>query len=141
MSFVPGIGAVQTCAFHRSDRSNDRGGGPRELEPPFAAHDETRLCPMRAGDRSVLLLFKKGATADTDAIGAIHIAFGIARRDLPAWERWLKEQGISIELRKTWKYYSRSGCRYSGFLTPVRTTNLKPTSLRDACPQTVPYRS
>lgn len=60
--------------------------------------------PARAGDRSVLLLFKKGATPDTDAIGAIHIAFGIARCDLPAWERWLKDQGISIELRKTWKY-------------------------------------
>ena len=37
---------------------------------------------MRAGDRSVLLLFKKGATPDTDAGGAIHIAFGIARSDL-----------------------------------------------------------
>src|SRR5215469_1754445 len=59
---------------------------------------------MREGDRSVLLLFKKGATADTDAIGAIHIAFGIARCDLAAWECWLKEQGITIELRKTWKY-------------------------------------
>jgi catechol 2,3-dioxygenase-like lactoylglutathione lyase family enzyme len=23
---------------------------------------------------------------------------------LAAWERWLNEQGISIELRKTWKY-------------------------------------
>src|SRR4029077_18038134 len=30
MSFVPGIGTVQTCAFHRSDRSNDRGGGKIE---------------------------------------------------------------------------------------------------------------
>ncbi|HET7208326.1 MAG TPA: VOC family protein, partial [Terriglobales bacterium] len=36
--------------------------------------DQTRLCAMRAGDRSILLLFKKGATADTDAAGAIHIA-------------------------------------------------------------------
>jgi hypothetical protein len=26
MSFVPGIGAVQTRAFHRSHRSNDMGG-------------------------------------------------------------------------------------------------------------------
>ena len=78
--------------------------GFEPLEPDEPLNDETRLCPMRAGDRSVLLLFKKGATADTDAIGAIHIAFGIARCDLPAWERWLKEQGISIELRKTWKY-------------------------------------
>jgi catechol 2,3-dioxygenase-like lactoylglutathione lyase family enzyme len=78
--------------------------GFEPLEPGEPLNDETRLCPMRAGDRSVLLLFKKGATADTDAIGTIHIAFGIARCDLPVWERWLKEQGISIELRKTWKY-------------------------------------
>jgi len=42
---------------------------------------------------AVLLLFKKGATADTDAIGTIHIVFGIARCDLPAWERWLKGAG------------------------------------------------
>lgn len=66
--------------------------------------DETRLCAMRAGDRSVLLLFKKGATANTDATGAIHVAFGIARSELPAWEGWLAEQRIPIEFRKTWKY-------------------------------------
>ena len=78
--------------------------GFEPLEPGEPLNDETRLCPMRAGDRSVLLLFKKGATADTDASGAIHIAFGIARSDLAAWERWLNEQGIAIELRKTWKY-------------------------------------
>jgi catechol 2,3-dioxygenase-like lactoylglutathione lyase family enzyme len=66
--------------------------------------DQTRLCPMRAGDRSVLLLFKRGATADTDATGAIHVAFGIARSELRAWEAWLAEQGIAIEQRKTWKY-------------------------------------
>jgi len=78
--------------------------GFEPLEPGEPLNDETHLCPMRAGDRSVLLLFKKGATADTDASGAIHIAFGIARSDLAAWERWLNEPGISIELRKTWKY-------------------------------------
>ena len=55
--------------------------GFEPLEPGEPLTDETRLCPMRAGDRSVLLLFKKGATADTDASGAIHIAFGIARSD------------------------------------------------------------
>ena len=43
--------------------------GFERLEPGEPLNDETRLCPMRAGDRSVLLLFKKGATADTDAIG------------------------------------------------------------------------
>jgi catechol-2,3-dioxygenase len=59
---------------------------------------------MRAGDRSILLLFKKGATADTDATGSIHIAFGIARSQLAAWEAWLSQQRIPIELRKTWGY-------------------------------------
>lgn len=66
--------------------------------------DEARLVPMRAGDRSVLLLFKKGATPDTDATGSIHVAFGISRSELSAWETWLAAQGIAIESRKTWQY-------------------------------------
>jgi catechol 2,3-dioxygenase-like lactoylglutathione lyase family enzyme len=80
------------------------GFEPIDVDPREGITDETRLCAMRAGDRSVLLLFKRGATADTNATGAIHIAFGIARAELPAWESWLSQQGIPIELRKTWKY-------------------------------------
>jgi catechol 2,3-dioxygenase-like lactoylglutathione lyase family enzyme len=90
--------AARSAAFYQ------RVFGFEPLEPSEPLNDETRLCPMRAGDRSVLLLFKKGATPDTDATGAIHIAFGIARPDLITWERWLADQGISIEERKTWKY-------------------------------------
>ena len=70
--------------------------------------DETRLCALRAGDRSVLLLFKRGATADTDATGSIHLAFGIARSDVGAWESWLGQQGIEIELKKSWTYGGES---------------------------------
>src|ERR1700693_5905935 len=66
--------------------------------------DQTRLCALRAGDRDVLLLFKKGATPDTDATGSIHVAFGIARSDLTAWEQWLRREGVAIERRMTWKY-------------------------------------
>lgn len=66
--------------------------------------DNTRLCAMRAGDRSVLLLFKRGGTPDTDAQGAIHIAFGISRSDLAVWEDWLGQLGIAIESRKRWQY-------------------------------------
>jgi catechol 2,3-dioxygenase-like lactoylglutathione lyase family enzyme len=66
--------------------------------------EDTRLCALRAGDRDVLLLFKKGGTRDTDASGAIHVAFGIARQDLAVWEAWLNEQGVTIEERKKWKY-------------------------------------
>ena len=88
----------------RSAEFYERVFGFEPLEPDAPLNDDTRLCAMRAGDRSVLLLFKRGATRDTDAKGALHIAFGIARSELSAWEKWLAKQGISIELRKTWKY-------------------------------------
>ncbi len=66
--------------------------------------DQSRICALRAGDRSVLLLLKKGGTPGLDASGSAHIAFAIGRSDLPAWEQWLAKQGITIEKRKTWKY-------------------------------------
>ena len=66
--------------------------------------EDTRLCALRAGDRDVLLLFQKGGTRDTDASGAIHVAFAIARQDLAVWAAWLNEQGVTIEERKKWKY-------------------------------------
>lgn len=75
-----------------------------ELSDGEPLSDSTRLCAMRAGDRDILLLFKKGATHDTDATGAIHIAFGIARPDLMRWENWLQSQGIETESRRKWKY-------------------------------------
>jgi catechol-2,3-dioxygenase len=80
------------------------GFEPIDTDEKEGVTDQTRLCALRAGDRSVLLLFKKGATEDTDATGAIHVAFGIARSGLTAWEQWLANQGIAIEFRKTWKY-------------------------------------
>src|SRR5512142_67122 len=89
---------IRSVEFYR------RVFGFEPLDATQQVTDDTRLCPMRAGDRSVLLLFKKGGTRDTDASGSIHIAFGIGRSDLPAWEGWLAEQGIAIELRKTWQY-------------------------------------
>ena len=90
--------AARSAEFYR------RVFGFEPLESGEPLNDATRLCPMRAGDRSVLLLFKKGATDNTDANGSIHIAFGIARSELAAWENWLAQQGIAIESRKTWKY-------------------------------------
>ncbi len=47
------------------------------IAPEGEITDDTRLCAMQAGDRSVLLLFKKGGTRDTDADGSIHVAFAI----------------------------------------------------------------
>ena len=43
--------AARSAEFYR------RVFGFEPLEPGEPLNDETRLCPMRAGDRSVLLLF------------------------------------------------------------------------------------
>jgi len=91
---------IQSVEFYR----RVFGFEPIDTDQKEGITDETRLCAMRAGDRSVLLLFKRGATTDTNASGAIHVAFGISRSELPGWEAWLSQQGIPIELRKTWKY-------------------------------------
>lgn len=69
-----------------------------------ALTDATRLCAMRAGDRSVLLLFRSGATPDTDASGAIHVAFAIPRPELARWEQWLAERGVPVESRMRWEH-------------------------------------
>ena len=48
-----------------------------------------RGCAIRAGDREVLLLFKKGASRDIasphDGDGELHLAFAIAAADLTRW--------------------------------------------------------
>jgi catechol 2,3-dioxygenase-like lactoylglutathione lyase family enzyme len=63
--------------------------------------------------RSVLLLFKRGATLETvtlpggtipphDGQGPLHVAFAIAAGELPAWERRLSERGVELEGRTRW---------------------------------------
>jgi hypothetical protein len=48
-------------------------------------------------------LFKKGATADTNTTGAIHVAFGIFPLGTTSGRHGCRA-GDYIELRKTWKY-------------------------------------
>ncbi len=66
-----------------------------------------RGCAIRAGDREVLLLFKKGASRDIasphDGDGELHLAFAIAAADLTRWQAWLAENGIAVEEERTWE--------------------------------------
>jgi catechol 2,3-dioxygenase-like lactoylglutathione lyase family enzyme len=66
-----------------------------------------RGCALGAGARQVLLLFKKGASRDIqsphDGDGELHLAFAIEAAELPRWERWLNENGIAVEERRTWE--------------------------------------
>jgi len=66
-----------------------------------------RGCAMRAGDRQVLLLFKKAGSRDMvsphDGDGELHLAFAIAAADLARWEAWLAENGIAVEEKRAWE--------------------------------------
>lgn len=66
-----------------------------------------RGCAMKAGDRQVLLLFRKGGSRDIpaphDGDGQLHLAFAIAAAELAAWESWLAHNQIAVEDRRTWE--------------------------------------
>jgi catechol 2,3-dioxygenase-like lactoylglutathione lyase family enzyme len=65
-----------------------------------------RGCAMKAGERHVLLLFKKGGSRDMqtphDGDGELHLAFAVASSELARWEAWLQTNGIAIEEKKKW---------------------------------------
>jgi len=65
-----------------------------------------RGCAMKAGERQVLLLFKKGGSlgipSPHDGEGELHIAFAIPAAELTRWEAWLEENGIPVEEKRTW---------------------------------------
>jgi catechol 2,3-dioxygenase-like lactoylglutathione lyase family enzyme len=79
----------------------------------------SRLVSIDAGQGTVLLLFKRGATtagADLpggwipphDGHGPVHVAFAIAAEALEPWERHLADRGIAIESRVRWDGGGRS---------------------------------
>lgn len=71
-----------------------------------------RGCALGAGDRQVLLLFKKGGSrtiqSPHDGDGELHLAFAIRADELPRWEKWLAENSIAVEERRTWELGGQS---------------------------------
>jgi catechol 2,3-dioxygenase-like lactoylglutathione lyase family enzyme len=73
-----------------------------------------RLVALDAGQSTVLLLFRRGATLSPidlpngrlpphDGQGPTHVAFAIDAADLEAWERRLESHGVAIESRVYWE--------------------------------------
>jgi len=82
-----------------------------ELKPLY---QDSRLTAFSVGDRNVLLLFPRGGSLETvhmpggtipphDGSGPLHVAFAIAKDELPRWEERLAANNIAIEGRTTWK--------------------------------------
>jgi catechol 2,3-dioxygenase-like lactoylglutathione lyase family enzyme len=67
-----------------------------------------RLYALSVDGRQVLLLFKKGASAELvsppphDGTGRLHLAFAISASELPTWEKLLVEQNVPLEEKHTW---------------------------------------
>jgi catechol 2,3-dioxygenase-like lactoylglutathione lyase family enzyme len=73
-----------------------------------------RLVSLDAGQATILLVFRRGATVsglDTsggwipphDGRGPVHLAFAIATEALDEWELHLQEHGVAIESRVRWQ--------------------------------------
>ena len=77
------------------------------------ASEKDRLRAYSVADRDVLLLFKRGATAQPiripaglmpphDGSGQNHFALAISASELAAWEKHLAAHSIEIESRVQW---------------------------------------
>lgn len=100
----------------------DVGRAARFYEETFGVrrlYADERLCALDCGPRSVLLLFARGKTEETTNMpggtipghggaGSLHLAFGIALRDLAAWEERLDQLGVAVEARMTWPLGGKS---------------------------------
>jgi catechol 2,3-dioxygenase-like lactoylglutathione lyase family enzyme len=76
-------------------------------------YSDQRMCAFDVSGRSVLLLFRRGASTETvtmpggtipphDGNGAIHIAFAIPASELGRWEDELRDRGVLVEGRTAW---------------------------------------
>jgi len=65
------------------------------------------VAAMHAGERQVLLLFKKGASrvmqSPHDGEGELHVAFAIPSVELANWELWLQTHRIEVEEKRMWE--------------------------------------
>ena len=71
-----------------------------------------RGCALQAGNRQVLLLFKKRGSrliqSAHDGEGELHVAFAIRPSELASWEAWLAENGVAVEEKRTWELGGQS---------------------------------
>jgi catechol 2,3-dioxygenase-like lactoylglutathione lyase family enzyme len=110
-------GVLETSLYvddlDRASRFYEETFGLRRIE------SDDRFRAYSVGGRSVLLLFKRGASnrvaelpegklGPHDGSGPVHLAFSISAEDLPAWEKLLVERGIAIETRIQWPRGGRS---------------------------------
>ena len=113
---APKLGRVIETCLYADDLERAAGFYEEVMGLPVLTAD-SRFRAYDVGGRSVLLVFRRGATLETvhmpggtipphDGHGDLHIAFAIAADELSDWEMRLGAHGIAIEGRTKW---SRGG--------------------------------
>jgi len=110
---MPQLNGVLETAIHAEDlaRSQAFYEGILGLAPIYS---DDRLSAYAVAGRDVLLVFRKGATAQTVTLpsgtipghggdGRLHVAFAIGKDELDPWEEHLASHGVAIEARNDWE--------------------------------------
>jgi catechol 2,3-dioxygenase-like lactoylglutathione lyase family enzyme len=80
---------------------------------------DARFCAYDVGGKSVLLLFRRGATLETvhlpggtipphDGHGPLHVAFAVSAEEFADWEARLAAHQVAVEGRTDWPQGGRS---------------------------------
>ena len=115
---TPKLGRVLETALYVDDLERAARFYERVLGLTGLSKD-SRFCAYDVGGLSVLLLFLRGASLQTqssaggtipphDGSGPLHIAFAIDADELAAWEAKLETLGIAVEGRMQWEHGSTS---------------------------------
>ncbi|MGO4388963.1 VOC family protein [Microvirga sp. 2YAF29] len=110
---MPTLNAVLEAALYVDDLARAKAFYEDRMGLGLLRADN-RMCAFDVGGRNILLLFQRGASAQTmtisggtipphDGQGPLHIAFAISADELQAWEEKLEKSGIAIEGRTTWQ--------------------------------------
>jgi len=102
---------IETCLY--VDDLDRAGRFYEQVLELRAMTGDARFRAYDVGGRSVLLLFRRGATLQTvrmpggtipphDGHGPLHMAFAVTTEALPQWEARLAREGIAVEGRTDW---------------------------------------
>jgi catechol 2,3-dioxygenase-like lactoylglutathione lyase family enzyme len=115
---MPTLDGVLETALYVDDLDRARGFYADILGLRLLVQDD-RMCAFAVGSRSVLLIFRRGASLETirmsggtipphDGSGPLHVAFATRTEELAEWEARLHRFDIAIEGRTSWPRGGRS---------------------------------